>query len=302
MGAMDSAALRQRFMVSGVSFDETDGLTRVHVDVPEAKATIYLQGAHLTAWQPVGFEPVILLSHKSEFGVGKAIRGGVPVVFPWFAGDKKRDRVNGHPGPSHGFARVQEWTLESVKREREAVLLRFTLRPTEMSRAMGFAHFLLALEFRVGRELEMQLTVTNTGDAPLDYEEAFHTYFEVADVHEVSIDGLEATDFIDKTDGNTVKPAAGEPIRFTGTLDRVYNNTVAALTIHDVAGRRRIVLRKSGSNSTIVWNPWKELPDLGEWDWHEMVAMETANVGVNSIELAAGASSTMGSHVRVERG
>ncbi len=300
MVAMDSTALRQRFMVPGVTFDEASGLTRVHVDVPEAKATIYLQGAHLTAWEPAGFEPVILLSHASEFGVGKAIRGGVPVVFPWFAGDTKRDRVNGHPGPSHGFARVQDWTLESVKREHDAMVLTFTLGPTEMSRTMGFAHFGLSLVFHIGRELDMQLTVTNTGDAPFGYEEAFHTYFEVADIHEVSIDGLEPTSFIDKTDGGKVKPAAGAPIRFTETLDRVYNSTAAALTIHDVAGRRRILVRKSGSNTTVVWNPWKALPDLAEWDWHEMVAVETANVGENAIELAAQASSTMGVHVRLE--
>jgi len=298
---MDPVVLRQRFVVPGVSFDETNGLTYVHVDVPEVKATIYLQGAHLTAWQPAGFEPVILLSHTSEFAVGKAIRGGVPVVFPWFAGDKKRDRIDGHPGPSHGFAKTQEWTLESVKRERDAMLLTLTLGPTDLSRAMGYDHFKLSLAVRVGHELSMELTVTNTGEQPLHFEEAFHSYYEVADVHEVSITGLESTSFIDKTDGYKVKPAAGEPIRFTGTLDRAYNNTAAACTIHDVAGRRRIMLRKSGSNSTVVWNPWKALPDLGEWDWHEMVALETANIGENAIELAVGASSTMGAHVRLEK-
>jgi len=301
MFGMDAAALQKQFKVPGVTFDEANGLTRVQVATKAATATIYIQGAHLTAWQPAGFDPAILLSHKSDFAPGKPIRGGIPIAFPWFAGDRKKDRIDGHPGPSHGFARIQDWTLEKVKREGETVKLAFTLEPTAMSRSMGYDNFLLNLEFILDSELQMALTVTNTGQQAMNYEEAFHTYYQVADIHEVSVSGLETTSFIDKTDAMQVKPAEHLPIRFTQTLDRVYNQTAADITIYDVAGRRKILLHKSGSNTTVVWNPFGPLPDLGEWDWHSMCAVETANAGDDAITLAPGESKVMMQHVTLSK-
>jgi glucose-6-phosphate 1-epimerase len=297
MFAMDAAALRQQFTVPGVTFDEANGMTRVYVATAAATATIYLQGAHLTAWQPAGFEPAILLSHKSDFAPSKPIRGGIPIAFPWFASDRKKDRIDGHPGPSHGFARIQDWTLESVKLEGTAVKLVFSLGPTAISKSMGYENFLLKLEFSLGHELMMAMTVTNNGKEAMSYEQAFHTYYQVADIHEVSVDGLEPTSFIDKTDAMQVKPAENQPIRFTKTLDRMYNHTTADLTVHDVAGRRKIVLHKSGSNTTVVWNPFGPLPDLGEWDWHSMCAVEVANAGEDAITLAPGESRVMAQQV-----
>jgi len=301
MVGMDAMVLRQQFKVPGVSFDEANGLTRVQVATKAATATIYIQGAHLTAWQPAGFESAILLSHKSDFAPGKPIRGGIPIAFPWFANDRKRDRIDGHPGPSHGFARIQDWTLESVVREGEMVKLVFTLGPTAMSRSMGYDNFMVKLEFSIGHELMMAMTVTNTGQEPMGYEQAFHTYYEVADIHEVSVDGLEPTSFIDKTDAMKVKPAEQAPIRFTKTTDRVYNHTTADITIDDVAGRRKILLHKTGSSTTVVWNPFGPLPDLGEWDWHSMCAVETANAGDDAITLAPGMSRTMTQHVMLSK-
>lgn len=298
---MDLATLQSRFGHPGTLFFENqDGLTCARIHTPQATATIYLQGAHLTAWQPHGFEPAILLSHKNAFGPGKPIRGGIPIVFPWFAGDRKRDRIDGHPGPPHGFARIQDWGLTSAQPSGDVMHLRFELGPTAISRSMGFDHFHLALDFNIGRTLTLTMTVTNTGDQPLDFEQAFHTYYDVTDIHEVTLNGLEPTAYIDKTESFTQKPASHEPLHFTQTLDRIYNNTAAACTIHDAAGRRRIVVEKAGSNTTVVWNPWSELADLGPWDWHQMLAVETANVGENRIHLLPGAKSTMQAHITLE--
>jgi len=96
-----------------------------------------------------------------------------------------------------------------------------------------------------------------------------------------------------------VKPAEHEPIRFTKTLDRMYNHTAADITIHDVAGRRKILLHKTGSDTTVVWNPFGPLPDLGEWDWHSMCAVETVNAGDDAITLAPGESKVMVKHVKL---
>ena len=298
---MNPAQLNQRFGINGVAlFDDDRGLTRLRITSKAASATIYLQGAHLTAWQPVGAQPVIFLSRASDFTPGKPLRGGVPVVFPWFASDSKPDRIDGHPGPSHGFARLQEWTVDAVKQSSATVAVRLTLGSTAMSQSMGFDRFLLTMDISIGAELRLQLTVHNTADTPLRFEEAFHAYFQVVDVHEASVSGLEPTPYIDKTDHMTIKPAAGTPITFTGPVDRVYKDTAAPCIIRDGAQSRNIHVIKNNSMSTVVWNPGKTLPDLGEWDWHEMLCVETANVDTNARTLKTGESWQMGLTVQVE--
>src|ERR1700691_2930891 len=105
IAVMDIVALNENFGLPGLlTFEESNGLTCAVVTTPAASATIYFQGAHLTHWQPAGEESVLFLSGKSAFQKGKAIRGGVPVIFPWFG-----DRHDGQPGPAHGFARTAEW-------------------------------------------------------------------------------------------------------------------------------------------------------------------------------------------------
>jgi glucose-6-phosphate 1-epimerase len=255
----------------------------------------------VTAWQPAGQDPVIFVSRQSTFAPGKPIRGGIPVVFPWFAIDTKKNRVDGHPGPMHGFARVQDWTLVSARRVGDDVALQLTLGPTEMSRSMGYDHFLLTLDAVIGAELDLRLTVASNGTASLPFEQAFHTYFWIVDVHETTVAGLEPTPFIDKTDNFKMEPAAHAPIRFTAPTDRVYENTDAPLTIHDGTQRRDIHVTKTNSHTTVVWNPGKPAPEIGEWDWHEFVCVETVNAAANAQTLAPGKTFTMGSHVRVEK-
>ena len=299
---MDAASLQKEFGLPGVlTFDTQNGLVRADVRTAAANGSFFLQGAHLTGWQPIGFEPVIFLSRKSEFAPGRPIRGGVPIAFPWFATDQKPDRIDGHPGPSHGFARIQDWTMLSAEREGEGLRVALELGPTAMSRSMGFDRFHLGVEMSFQKRLTMRMTVKNNDQQPLRFEEAFHTYYTVTDVHEATLNGLEPTGYIDKTDGFKQKPASGVPLTFTRTLDRMYNNTSAPCVIHDGAGKRRITLRKTGSNTTVVWNPWNELPDLGPWEWHEMLAVETVNAGVNAVTLAPGASWMMESEISVEK-
>lgn len=301
MSEAHAAAEPQPLLPKSVTIDVRDGLKRVHVATPPATATIYLQGAHLTAWQPAGFAPAIFLSPKSALAPGKPIRGGIPIVFPWFSADKK-NRLNGHPGPMHGFARTQEWTLESATHHAAGVELIFALGPTEISRSMGYDNFRLQLTFRIGKTLTVSLKVSNHGDLPMEFEEGLHSYFQVTDIHEVTIVGLEQATFIEKADAAEVQPAAGAPITFTNVVDRIYPNTTATCVVRDAAGKRRIAIQKSGSNSTIVWNPWREMPDLGAWDWHNMVAVETANVGTNALTLKPGESHTMQALISLAKG
>ncbi|WP_348267596.1 D-hexose-6-phosphate mutarotase [Edaphobacter paludis] len=295
---MDIASLTEHFAIPGVlSFNQTaSGLIYADVTTPHATATVYLQGAHLAAWQPTGEQPVLFVSRKSDFEPGKPIRGGVPIAFPWFA-----NRHDGKTGPSHGFARIQNWTLAFAALAGNDLHLTFTLAPTEISRELGYDNFRLAYQLTIGRTLTMQLAVANDAAAPLLFEEALHTYYSVVDVHEVTVTGLEPTPFIDKTDNMREKPAAHAPLTFTGPTDRVYQNTEATCVLHDAAGRRRITVAKTNSDTTVVFNPWKAMADLGPDEWHEMLCVETVNAAANTVTLAPGKTHSMQAHISVEK-
>ena len=136
---------------------------------------------------------------------------------------------------------------------------------------------------------------------PLVFEEAMHTYYQVGDVHETTLYGLEKTGFIDKTDDMKSKPASNEPLNFTGPTDRVYPNTTATCVIHDHLNKRHISVAKTNSNTTVVFNPWKEMPDLGTDEWHEMLAVETVIAAMNKVTLAAACDPhSMQAHISVE--
>jgi glucose-6-phosphate 1-epimerase len=298
---MELAQLNDQFAIPGVlSFDQHNALVRANITTPAACATVYLQGAHLAYWQPEGQHPVLFLSRESEFVPGTAIRGGVPISFPWFAADSNPSRYQGKPGPSHGFARIQEWTLAFVAQAGDDVHLTFTLGPTGLSREMGFDSFRLAFQLNIGRELTMALTVANDGEKPLEFEEALHTYYAVSDVRKVSVTGLEQTPFIDKTDNFIVKPAANAPVVLSSSTDRVYENTTTTCVLHDEPSQRSITVAKSNSNTTVLFNPWKGLADMSAEEWPKMLALETANAGANAITLASGAHHTMQTTVSVQ--
>jgi glucose-6-phosphate 1-epimerase len=313
----DLAALREQFAIPGVlGFEKTaSGLMIARVTAPAAEAAIYLQGAHLTHWKPKGEAPAIFLSQRAEFGPGKAIRGGVPVIFPWFG-----ERHDGKTGPMHGFARISDWELAFAAMAGEELHLAFTLAPNDLSRSLGFDHFRLSYRVTIGRTLTLELAVMNDSGsggaretsaemnalgAPLVFEEALHTYYAVADARRVLIDGLGGTTYIDKVDEMKRKAQPEGAMRFQGRTDRPYLNTEATCVLHDYAGARRITVAKKGSRSTVVWNPWKDLTekmvDMEPDAWLHMTCVETANVDDDTVTLAAGATHSMRAHISIEK-
>jgi glucose-6-phosphate 1-epimerase len=280
-------------------FEKTSGgLMHAVVATPQAEATIYLQGAHVAGWKPAGQRPVLFLSSRSLFVPGKAIRGGVPVIFPWFG-----PRSDGKPGPQHGFARTMEWTIEETGLREGRVALALTLSPNETTRALGYDAFHVRLRVTIGAELELELETRNDSDQPLAYEEALHAYFAVADIHQTSVLGLEGTTYIDKTHGFHRKTLGHEPLRIAKETDQVHLNAKATCIIHDPVWNRRIIIEKSGSESTVVWNPWvektKEMSDMAPDEWKGMLCIETANAADNAVHLAPGASHQLSVAIRV---
>jgi glucose-6-phosphate 1-epimerase len=287
-------SLCEQFKVPGLHFEAgLGGLTKAIVTTPVASGEIYLHGAHVTSWQPAGHEPVLWMSRSSLFQTGKPIRGGVPICFPWFG-----PHASDPSAPAHGFARTALWEVTEARTPAEGGIS-LTLQTRIDSFSVRFT-----VEF--GSVLQMALTTepvpgTSTSQR---FEDALHTYFSVSDVRSVSISGLEQARYIDKVDGAAEKSATGNAIVFMGETDRVYLNTVAECQLIDPDRKRTIVISKSGSQSTVVWNPWiaksARMPDFGDHEWPEMVCIETANVGSNAIELAPNTSHTTTVVIRVQ--
>ena len=285
----------QRFTIPGaLKFERGEGgLIRAAITTPQADAHVYLHGAHVTHYHPHQQAPLLFMSSKSLFEDGKPIRGGVPVCFPWF-GPKKDDPS----APAHGFARLREWTVESsAKADDGSVQLVLALASDEATRKWWLHDFRAKLTVTVGAELRMALEVQNTGSEPLTFEEALHTYFAVGDVRRVSVEGLEATDYLDKVGGLTKRNQGPNAVTFTGETDRIYLNTRATCVAHDPAGGRNISVAKDGSNATVVWNPWiakaKAMPDFGDDEWPGMLCIETVNVGDFAVTVQPGQGHTM---------
>jgi glucose-6-phosphate 1-epimerase len=302
---MDIKSLTDNFGIEGVlAFEQHGELIRALVTTPVCTAEFYLQGAHLTQWQPAGQKPVLFLSERSLFVPGKAIRGGVPVIFPWFGPRTANEFSERTDGPMHGFARIQNWEIAFAAMAGEDLHIALTLGPTEMSRALGYDQFQLAYRLILGKELRLQLTVANAGKEPLHFEEALHTYLSVVDAQQIIIIGLGDTEYLDKTDDSRRKTQMESPLVLTGQTDRPYLNTVTPITLDDPIDKRRITVSKSGSKTTVVWNPWAELcaklPDMADDGWLQMTCIETANALSDAITLAAGEHRTMEANIFVQ--
>ncbi len=270
------------------------------ISTAQAEGDLYTQGAHVAHWTPAGQKPVLLTSSKSLFAAGKAIRGGVPIIWPWFGG-----RGGGLPGPAHGFARTMDWTVEGTElRSDGSVGIALVLAPNDATKALGFGAFHLRFRASFGKTFEMELETRNTAGEALKYEEALHTYFAIGDIGKTGVTGLEGTTFIDKTDGFKRKQHGAEPVKVAKETDQVHLNSQAACVIHDAAGGRRIVVEKSGSDSTVVWNPWTEkikgMADMGPDEWREFICVESCNAADNAVTLAPGGTRVLRCAIRVE--
>ena len=256
---------------------------------PPARPSSTCRARTLPKWHPTGHEPVLFLSERSLFTPGKAIRGGIPIIFPWFGNRTATPDSPRTDGPSHGFARTADWTLAFAALSGDDLTLTLTLGPSETSRALGFDHFQLAYHLTLGAELSLQLTVANLGDTPLHFEEALHSYFSVGDATQISIIGLSDTNYIDKTDDFTRKRQSQAPLTLTGETDRPYLDTLVPVTLLDPVFHRRITVDKANSRTTVVWNPWSELaaklPDMTPTNWQAMACIETANAADNALTL-----------------
>jgi glucose-6-phosphate 1-epimerase len=274
------------------------GLPKVCVTSARAEGEIYLHGAHVTSWKPAGREEVFFVSSQSRWEDGRAIRGGIPICFPWFGG-----KADDPKAPAHGFVRTKAWQFESIARVEDAVRVSMFTESSEDTKKWWPAEFRAVYRVTFDSELSLELEVTNVGQAPLRFEEALHAYHRVGDIEKVRVRGLDGIRYLDKTDSNREKQQQGD-IAIVSETDRVYLDTSGAIELGDPALKRRTRVTKENSRTTVVWNPWVEkahaLSDLADDEWTRMICIETSNVSDYSVTLAPGQQSKMKAVIKVE--
>lgn len=274
------------------------GLETVQVSTAEVQGQIYLHGAHLTAWAPSGGDSLIWVSPASAFDQASPIRGGVPICFPWFADGPGADLK-----PSHGFARLAEWTLlDSVDHE-DATVVRLQLTSEDAAGLPGTDHwphrFVCHYTVNFGADsLEMELAITNTGEESLAVGGALHTYLAVSDVQTITITGLDQASYFDKV---IKEPRVQEgDLQLTASTDRIYHST-DPVSLQDSDSGRLFTVSKSGSADTIIWNPWTEgaakIVDLPDDAWPQFVAIEAGNA--EPVSVAPGATHRLSQRIGV---
>ena len=249
-----------------------------------ADARISLYGAHVLSFIPKGEQDILWLSEKSNYLKGKAIRGGIPVCWPWFGAVKQ---------PTHGLARIQDWHFVSAVSEADGsttICLDLFCQEVNLNAVM---------RINVARELTVELTTENRGSEAVELTQALHSYFTIADIHQVKCDGLDGMTYSDKVTGDTCCQSGS--VIFDRETDRVYDATANVIVIDDPVMARKICVERFGSNSTIVWNPWiakaANMADFGDEEYLQMLCVEAANAGRDQVLLQPGATHLLGTRI-----
>ena len=280
--------LNQRLRIPGTAevVAGNGGLPKVHISSPVASGDIYLHGAHVTSFRPRGGDEVLFLSSASKWEGGKAIRGGVPISFPWFA-----DKADDPKAPAHGFVRTKSWSLDSIVHSEDVVTVTMSTLSDESTKRWWPGDFRAIYRASFGAELKLEVEVHNIGSTAMRFEEALHAYFMVGDVRSARVKGLDAVHYLDKTDHYREKMQQGD-VQIASETDRVYFDTEGPLELSDPVLRRSIRVTKQASHTTVIWNPWSlkatAMSDLGADEWTQMLCIEASNVGSYSVELEPG--------------
>jgi glucose-6-phosphate 1-epimerase len=259
---------------------EFQGIPALLAEAADGRAAISLFGGQVLSYAPAGFDDLLWVSPTTS-RPPKAIRGGIPVCWPWFA----KQGVAAE-SPQHGVARTASWKIARTASSANGDI-EMTLVPVDDL----LPEARVEQTIRVGRTLSQVLTTTASG--PYSLTQAFHTYFRVGDAERIGIDGLDGLTYLDKPSNFASKVQTGA-FRLDGECDRIYLDTQGDFTLHDPVLARRIRIRSSGSRALVVWNPnaekIKTFTDIPHSDWRNYFCLEVANAGTDVVKLVPGAS------------
>lgn len=265
-----------------------DGFAYIDIKNEVAEAKVALQGAHLFHYKKINNKPILWLSEVSDFKLGKAIRGGVPICWPWFGFNKNDASL-----PQHGFARTSMWELVSIAEEFDSTTLVLRLQDSKETLEMWDYKFELELKIVICDTLTLELKTTNKDSKDFTLTQALHTYFSISHISNVLVKGLDKKPYLDAlTWQNMVQEG---DIRFDGEVDRVYQNVDDKITLVDID--REITIKNEGSSSVVVWNPWIEktlrMSAMREDAYTTMLCIESANAFDDARVLGSNESHTL---------
>lgn len=277
------------------------GLPFIEVTTANSSALISVYAGQVLSFRPAGeMDDLMFLSEKAYYQTGKAIKGGAPVCWPWFGADPQ-----GLGRPAHGFVRNRMWNVVATEiTVSGAIRVILGLEDTPETIEIWPQSFTLMLEITVGKSLNLELVTRNTGAQLFPVTQAFHTYFKVGDISQVSVSGLEDADYIDKVDNSALKKQIGSVV-INEEVDRIYLGVRDELVINDIVLKRRIRIRSGGSKSAVVWNPWAkisaEMADLQDNDYRNLLCVETTNAATDVVEVSPGRESRLVANYSIER-
>ncbi len=266
-----------------------------------ATALISVYAAQVLSFQPTEeYEDLLFLSQKSYYDEGKAIRGGIPVCWPWFGSDPVDVKR-----PNHGFVRNGFWTVSGTDASTNfETKIKFRFPETVQSKSCWQHAFALELEISVGNTLTLELITLNTGNQCFSITQAFHAYFNVGNISQVQVFGLEDTQYLDKLDGGTQKHQIGAVTVFE-EVDRIYKGVKNELIIDDSAFNRRIRITSSSNKTAVVWNPWTtssaKMADLENDDYQHFVCVEAGNLVTDAVEIRPGSQYSLLTNFKILR-
>lgn len=272
------------------------GLPMLQVSNPHADALVSIHAGQVLSYVPKGKADLLLVSDRAYFAAGKAIKGGIPICWPWFGN-------NPAGGPAHGFVRCMLWEVrETADWDDGTSRIVLGIKDSPTTRQFWDYAFDLTVEIVVGATLQVALVTRNTDSRTMQITQGLHTYFAVHDIVQTRVVGLDGTRYLDKArraqEGE--QPQQGD-ITFNQEVNRIYLDVPANLTLTD--GQRRVAIASSGNRTVVVWNPWAEvaaeMADLRDDDYLRFVCVETTNAATDVISIPAGGEYRLGAEYRL---
>ena len=301
---MNSEQLNQHYGIDKqvVFITGEGGWPFIQVATEQARALISVYGGQVLTFHPTDArEPLLFVSQRAHYQPGKAIKGGVPICWPWFGPD-----LEGKGRPAHGFMRNRMWEVRETACSPEGVV-RIVLGATDTAETQAIwpRSFALQLEITIGTTLNLELMTRNTGTQPCTITQALHPYFRVGDIRQTQVTGLENTRYIDKTNDNLEKDQVGA-VTIETEVDRIYQAIGSSdLVIHDQAWQRRIRITSKGNRTAVVWNPWAkmtaEMSDLADEDYLHFICVETTNAATDRAHIPPGSEFKLAAHYKIEQ-
>jgi len=277
------------------------GLPVIQISSAKASALISIYAGQVLSYQPVN-EPadLMFLSEKAYYQTGKAIKGGSPICWPWFGPDPE-----GLGRPGHGFVRNRMWKMVSTDVTTDGdVKVILGLEDSAETKNIWPYSFILTQEITVGKSLNLELITKNTGAEAFVITQAFHTYFNIGDIGQTKVLGLEGCQYIDKVDNSMQKQQTGA-VMINSEVDRIYLDVKNLQIIEDAALKRRIHITSKGNATAVVWNPWEkiaaEMADLQDSDYQRLICVETTNAAGDVIEVKPNSNCRLVANYCIER-